>query len=94
MFIPKGYNRFKKSPKSSGILGSVISQAKKLKEIDLLDKPKEIYNICPGCNRNTCFYIGASPTDVECVNRKCKFYKEYTDEKRYYYGWEKPYEGE
>ncbi len=75
-----------------------MSKADKLKELRGLDRNEFVHGVrsddlqdCPGCGENTCYYMGCSPHDIECVNERCKYYKKYTEEKRIYYSWEKDY---
>ncbi|MHA2009838.1 MAG: hypothetical protein ACXADW_02825 [Candidatus Hodarchaeales archaeon] len=30
---------------------------------------------CPWCKEQSCYYIGGGPSNVECLNSNCKYYK-------------------
>ena len=46
---------------------------------------------CPDCNNETCYYIGFSANNIECMNTFCKYYKEYTSSNRYKYSMDEDY---
>lgn len=81
---PSGFQSFRQSQTapsgSGGTLGSVMSQAKKLKALNKwkfqtgTDDELALVS-CPGCGEESCHYIGGGPKDIECLNRACEFFK-------------------
>lgn len=68
-----------KTSSSTGTLGSVMSQAKKLKS---LNKGEFVYGInedkcimCPGCGKRLCYYMGVTPSSVKCANPQCRWFE-------------------
>jgi len=102
MYLPKVFS----SPSGSmGTLGSAMKQAaERLKTIRSNIGNKWSFRAgsghdlklvkCVGCGEESCYYIGGGPKDIECLNENCEFFRLPPSDggKRYYTGWEKPYE--
>lgn len=54
--------------------------------------PHDELKICPGCGNHSCYWIGIGPSDIECAEKYCKFYKPYTKDNRIKYSSDKSYE--